>query len=213
MSVLSERPRAPASDHHGALSVARPPVGGAPAVTAFDGGWEVRSAMIRLRKRWASCSPGKSFNPSLGSSLRGGEATQRRRTPAVVPDWCCRSACTHSCGHPSTGPASRLALDWHSPFYAALFAPRSKVAVVERSYRAEEKIRPTTTDQVNEKREPSRSSCVHSCVSRTTVPTAAARPATQGRALRLGDQAGVLRSGGVLGQPQMDPRWVAPHQA
>ena len=186
---MPERPRAPASDHHGALSVARPPVGGAPAVAAFDGGWEVRSAMIRLRERWASCSPGKSFNPSLGSSLRGGSHSMKESSYKYPTNGAVESACTHSCGHPSTGPASRLALDWHSPFYAALFAPRSKVAVVERSYRAEEKIRPTTTDQVNEKREPSRSSCVHSCVSRTTVPTAAARPATQGRALRLGDQA------------------------
>ena len=89
-------------------------------MTALDGAWEVRSATIHLWNRWADCSPGKSFNTSLDSSLRG-EVTQRRRAPAVATDRAAGGACTHIDMVNLTGS--------HLDLCAALFAPRSKVAV------------------------------------------------------------------------------------
>ena len=47
-------------------------------MTALDGAWEVRSATIHLWNRWADCSPGKSFNTSLDSSLRGGSHSTKK---------------------------------------------------------------------------------------------------------------------------------------
>ena len=72
-------------------------------MVAFDGAWDARSTMIHLRGGGLAAPPARVSTRASAPPSGGGSHTMKESSYKYPTNGAVESACTLSCGHPSTG--------------------------------------------------------------------------------------------------------------